>query len=163
MTIDIYTRLINGKKYLKLHDHNYYKSISLEDNVYFTLRDLFLNISHDITICMNVVWFTEKLTNYTFYEDRKIDFKYSNMLNNKLYLQHLLKFLNQINEDSFEFIVPPEDIDIGEEAINAYYDINLSTYLILEDWLCQLEFLKKCIKEKIENLNFCDDFPNIIY
>ena len=40
------TRLISGIKYLELHNSRELKKISLEDNVYFTLRDIFLNYEY---------------------------------------------------------------------------------------------------------------------
>ena len=41
--MSFYGRIINGNKYICLHNNNEFKNISLEDNVYFTMRDIFLN------------------------------------------------------------------------------------------------------------------------
>ena len=38
-------RIINNIKYIHLSNENHLKNKSLEDNVYFTLRDIFYNIS----------------------------------------------------------------------------------------------------------------------
>ena len=36
-------KIIDGVKYILLYNENYPKNKSLEDNVYFTLRDIFCN------------------------------------------------------------------------------------------------------------------------
>ncbi len=38
--------IINGIKYLRLCNGYKLKNLSLEDNVYFSLRDIFINISN---------------------------------------------------------------------------------------------------------------------
>jgi len=59
------TRIFNDIKYLQLANENNLKSKSLEDNVYFILRDIFNNIS-GFDNCMEAN-----------------DFTYTNVLNDK--------------------------------------------------------------------------------
>lgn len=47
------TRIFNNIKYLQLANENYLKSKSLEDNVYFTLRDIFNNV-YGMDYCIEV-------------------------------------------------------------------------------------------------------------
>jgi hypothetical protein len=68
-------RIFNNIKYLQLANENHLKNKSLEDNVYFTLRDIFANVS-GLDYCMEANGFNTKLTNGISYEERTIDFTY---------------------------------------------------------------------------------------
>ena len=63
------TRLIGGVKYLQLCNLNELKKLSLEDNVYFTLRDIFLNYGYSYDM-LRANDFNDKLTNNICYENR---------------------------------------------------------------------------------------------
>ena len=71
-------RLINSVKHVGLLNDNAFKSKSLEDNVYFTLRDIFWNGSPDD--CFSANHFNSLLTNGVSFEERGENFRYTNVL-----------------------------------------------------------------------------------
>ena len=89
--------IFNDKPYIKLHNSAELKSKSLEDNVYFTLRDIFLNIS-GVDYCMEANHFNSSLTGGIPYEERTEFFTYANSLNEKYYLSELIRWLNYIHK-----------------------------------------------------------------
>lgn len=116
-------------KYIKLCNDNYLKDKSLEDNVYFTLRDIFINISGS-DYCMEANEFNSKLTNNIYYDGRTSDFKYTDILNDKTYLSKLTKWLLSISQSDFDF-----------EPLND----NSYAVLLFEDWWIQFERLKELL------------------
>jgi hypothetical protein len=70
-----HTRLIKGVKYLQLHNDNEFKKKSLEDNVYFTNRDIFLNIG-PIDYVLEANRLNGLLSGDIRFEDRTENFKY---------------------------------------------------------------------------------------
>ena len=124
-------------KYIRLCNDNFLKDKSLEDNVYFTLRDIFANISGS-DYCVEANEFNSKLTNNIYYEDRTPDFKYTKILDNKIYLSKLIKWLMSMTQTDFEF-------DFEFETLN-----NDNSYtLLLEDWWIQFERLKELLNNKL--------------
>ena len=148
MTEYEYTRLFDGVKYLKLFNDNNLKTKSLEDNVYFTLRDIFINVS-DFDNCIQSNVFNEKLTNNIYYEDRDDNFKYTNILNDDVYLYNLNKWLNNINETNFDFLEP--SIDADEREKDLYYNVDLQNYIKFDSWIEQFNNLKKTISISYSN------------
>ena len=143
------TRIFNDIKYLQLANENHLKSKSLEDNVYFTLRDIFNNVS-GFDNCMEANVFNDALTNGISYQERTNDFTYTNVLNDKKYIYRLSEWLSRIHKSEFEF----EALNyIGEEEEKEkvwYYDtINLFPF---DDWWHQLEELKILIRQRYEIL-----------
>lgn len=128
--------MINGIKYIKLCNDNYLKNISLEDNLYFTLRDIFVN-SFSSDYCMEANDFNSKLTNNIYYEDRTSDFKYTNILDDKTFLNKLNKWLKSITQSDFDF-----------EPLND----DSYTLLLFEDWWIQFEGLKELLNNKLDNM-----------
>ena len=137
------TRIFNNIKYLQLANENHLKHKSLEDYVYFTLRDIFANVS-GLDYCMEANGFNTKLTNGISYEERTIDFTYTNVLNDKIYINQLSKWLSYIQKCDFEF----EAMDTDEK--HWYYDTkNLFKF---DDWWLQFEELKILIRQKLKSL-----------
>ena len=130
-------RLIDGIRYIGLMNDNEFKSKLLEDNVYFTLRDIFWNI--DINNGIRANYFNSLLTNNISFEERDKNFQYTNVLYdyNSNYTQDLLNWLCRIY--SFEFLPLEED---------EYIDMN--QYMKYDDWLVQFEDLLKKLKEQLE-------------
>ena len=124
-----YTRIINGIKYLELFNDNNFKDLSLEDNVYFTLRDIFLNIyNYENVIKANN--FNSELTGNVPYEKRKSDFQYTNVLNDKLYVNNLNEQLKYIRPCYFEF----EEFNNKKDEEEQYYDMtNLINFNVYEN------------------------------
>ena len=126
-------------KYLQLCNDNNLKKISLEDNVCFTLRDIFLNIS-DYRFVILSVEFNAKLTNNIRYEVRAKDFTYTNILNDKSYLYDVIQFLRPITSLYFDYkILENENVDLNE-------------YIQLDLWILQLNELKILLYAKYEEL-----------
>ena len=126
-------------KYLQLCNDNNLKKISLEDNVCFTLRDIFLNIS-DYRFVILSVEFNAKLTNNIRYEVRSKDFTYTDILNDKSYLYDVIQFLRPITSLYFDYkILENENVDLNE-------------YIQLDLWILQLNELKILLYAKYEEL-----------
>ena len=134
------TRIFDDIKYLQLCNENHLKNKSLEDNVYFTLRDIFNNIS-GLDYCMEANGFNCKLTNGIYYEER-IDFTYTNVLNDKTYIRELSKWLSYIQKCDFEF----EAMDTEEKE----WYCNTKNLFKFDDWWLQFEELKILIRQKLK-------------
>lgn len=137
------TRIIDGIKYLQLCNENNLKFISLENNIYFTLRDIFVNIS-GIDYCMEANAFNNKLTDNICYEDRTLNFTYTNILDDDNYIDQLNSWLISISPYDFEY----EQIcnDPSDEEKEWYF--NKDKLIKFNDWWLQFEELKKLIKIK---------------
>jgi hypothetical protein len=121
-------RIIEGIKYLRLC--NNYNSTSLEDAVYFTLRDIFVNIS-GLDYCIEANAFNRRLTNDVSLEERTDDFQYSDALYDKYFVEELHKWLSHINKWEFDFDTCLEK-DADEEEIALFYD--MTRLIKFEDW-----------------------------
>ncbi len=130
-------RLINGIKYMGLRNDNSFGGKTLEDNVYFTLRDIFWNGEIDDIFTANN--FNGLLTNGISFEERDNSFNYTNVLYdyNSSYTQDLLNWLCSIR--SFEFLPPEED-----------EEIDMKQYMKYDDWWVQFEDLREKLKEQLE-------------
>lgn len=132
-------RKINGHKFICLVNDNEYKMKSLEDNVYFTLRDIFANCDYDLIISANDL--NGKLTNNIYFEDRDETFKYTNVLYEKDYVKKLLKWIMRFKKNYFMFNEFEQDENKESE-----------TYMNLDDWWNQFEELRTLIKIQYEKL-----------
>jgi hypothetical protein len=132
----------NGTNYLRLFHPNDWKQKSLEDNIYFTIRDIFQNID-DFQFAMEANMFNDKLTNGVIYEERTSDFIYSNILNEDFsFVYKLSKWLSYICEYYFDF----------EEVVDE--TIDLDKYILFYEWISQFDILKELLDEKLNNFNF---------
>jgi len=141
-------KIINGTKYVHLHNNNEFKKKSLEDNIYFTLRDIFLNIS-DIHQCLRANEFNYKLTNHIRFEERTDAFQYANVLQNKEYVSELIKWLDCIKKYSFDF--DDEDDNKDDEDDNKD-DEPLENYIKYDDWWVQFDELKNLLNYHNKNM-----------
>lgn len=154
-----HTRFLADTKYLKLHNPNEFKSKSIEDNVYFTLRDIFLNYG-DIHSIMRANDFNSTLSGNISYEERDVDFKYSNDLIDKKFLMNLIKFLKSIHPSEFEFETPEQywtkDKNTNEykEELEWYYNVDMNNYIKLDDWVKQLSELIKELEIQLGKVKF---------
>jgi hypothetical protein len=84
-------RSINGTKYIYLNYPNDFKNKSLEDNVYFTLRDIFWN--GDSKQCTTANHYNSIIANKPF-EERNEEFRYENVLHdyNSGFTENLYRF-----------------------------------------------------------------------
>ena len=96
-------RLINGIKHMYINDDNDFKKKSLEDNIYFTLRDIFWNCNSADT-CFEANSFNNRLTGGIYFEERTDKFKYTNVLYEKDYVERLQRWLKYFSNYYFEFL-----------------------------------------------------------
>ena len=125
-------RIINGIKYIYLHNDNEFKKKSFEDNVYFTLRDIFNNADSFDTI-MKANYLNDLLTGNISFEERDNTFQYLNIYD-KEYLSKLIIFLKPFTEYWFEFIEPENE------------EIQMKKYMKFDDWWIQFQELRKIIE-----------------
>lgn len=135
-------RIIDGIEYVGLMHNNDFKNKSLEDNIYFTLRDIFWN--GECNDCLTANHFNRLLTNDLRFEDRTASFKYSNILNDydSIYIKQLYKFLVicNCNNNLFHFEEPNKEDEIDQE------------YMPYTEWKIQLQKLIRQIEIQIEKL-----------
>jgi hypothetical protein len=135
-------RIFNGTKYMRLCNNNDFKKLSLNDNVYFTLRDIFSNRdSYDI--CMTANHFNSLLTNNISFQERKNSeepFQYSNVLEDKNFVKLLQKWLSSFHVSWFHFLEEDEE-----------EDVDMNDYIEWDDWWIQFEELKRKLKEHFDN------------
>ncbi len=143
-------KIINNIKYIKTLDDNNFKKISLEDNIYFTLRDIFANIS-TIDYFLHTNKLNNILTNNICYEDRTCDFKYANMLNNKSFIIELRKLLKRIMIP-YDFDIIKLCDDFTDDEKNEYN--NITNWIIFDEWITQFNELKNIIDNKYNELCF---------
>jgi hypothetical protein len=152
-----HTRLISGTKYLKLYNPNEFKSKTLEDNVYFTLRDIFLNYGY-IESIMRANDLNSKLSGNICFEERDEYFKYTNDLMDEKFLTNLIKFLKSIHSSEFEFETPEqywtEDKSTNKykEELEWYYNVDMNEYIKLGIWMIQFEDLIKKLEIHLEKV-----------
>jgi hypothetical protein len=144
-------RLIDGVRYVGLMNDNSFKSKSLEDNVYFTLRDIFWNGEIDDVFSAN--HYNGLLTNGITFEKRDKYFEYANILYDYVsdYTQKLYDWLirltgnkrtskpNGWKDNMFEFL-----------EVNEDDEIDMSEYMKYDDWWDQLQQLIKKLEEQLE-------------
>ena len=128
---------VNGMKYIQLINDNNLKKLSLCDNVYFILRDIFMNCDN----CMDAVYantFNSELTGEIYYEDRTPTFAYTNVLQDKSFVKKLVDWLNTIGDERwFDFSTNIED---------CIYEFSDQHYIHIDDWLAQFNALKHDLK-----------------
>lgn len=123
------------RKYILLSNSNNLKTQSLEDNIYFTLRDVFLNISVEFKMYeaneLNVI-----ISNGIYNENRTSDFSYVNLTSEPDLVRNILRFLNEIKQDDFEYETEKSEPD------KKSLDFN---YIDFDIWWKQLENLKTAL------------------
>jgi hypothetical protein len=130
--------IIDNIKYTCLYNDNDFKKKSLEDNVYFTLRDIFLN-AYDADTAIEVNEYNRQLTNDICYEDRTDTFEYTKILSDKKYLLELITFMDNFCEDWFVF----KENKSKQKFIE---------YMKFDDWLSQFEGLKELLNQHYKNI-----------
>ena len=152
----------NNTKYIQLHNDHHLKFASLEDNVYFTLRDIFLNSNQGFFV-MEANRYNSRLTNNIRYEDRTPIFQYTNDLKSKPFLKSLNHWVKSINmsfdfkfDEDFdsEFDANTEELrynDFGNISIIYKNKFNYEVkYMTLDSWSEHLTELKALLNTQIE-------------
>ena len=154
------TRIFDNVKYMHLSNDNELKKKSLEDNVYFTLRDIFMSVS-DMNMVFDVNEFSVALTNDVSYEDRTDDFQYSSVLYNETYLTDLIKFLHNVKKVGFDFDVPPPRITNSinynerlneQEHIEWYYNVDMIEYIEFDEWYDNFNHLIEILEQRLKDI-----------
>ena len=136
-------RLINGVKYVAVFDGNNRKKESLEDNVYFTLRDFFQNC--DINDCLVPNNFNHILTNgiKLYNRDKRFEYNYILYNYNSDFTKNLYNWLKQqtkYKDSLFDFSKEEDD-----------GDVNLELYMKYDEWWEQLLVLVNQLEEQLKN------------
>ncbi len=144
-------RLINGVRYISLMNNNSFKSKSLEDNVYFTLRDIFWN--GEIDDLMSANHYNSLLTNNVSFEERDENFEYTNILYdyNSDYTKKLYDWLSRLT--GYKLTSKPngwKDSMISFRKVQEDEVIDMTRYMKYDDWWDQLQELMKKLEEQLE-------------
>ena len=124
-----------------INDGNNLKELSLEDRVYFTLRDMFFN-TNDLELRKNINKINLKLTNDTYLEERDENFKYSNALDNKKYVSSIIYMLERYALEYYAFNIE-----------NFFFDNNDKfEFMLYEDWHEQMKVLLITLKGKVASM-----------
>jgi hypothetical protein len=107
--------------YIKLMNKHEMKFQSFEDNVYFTLRDIFLNAT-EFTDIGSANSFNHLLTNGIYFGDRDLSFQYTNVLSNKKFVEKLIKWLKTLHESSFDFIQFKKEFDNNKYGLICHIE-----------------------------------------
>jgi hypothetical protein len=152
-------------KYIQITYQHWKKSLSLEDNIYFTLRDVFANtfICSDKNI-INIdeeIALINQLTNDICYEDRSEEFTYTNVLQEKTFVSSLLTWLDTIEPDrDFDFSDEVNEEDEENEVIvkedhcitidETKYEGYVFNYIALDAWWEHLHDLKEILNKLLD-------------
>lgn len=136
----MFTRSIEIKnvKYIEIINESNLKYKSLEDNLYCKLNDIYFNVDC-IEIIEEAELFNAIITNNINFMERTPNFEYSNILNNKLFLNKIIKFLKKLSIDDFYFdnydnLILLKYIDLSEYiSYNLWYDDLKNLIMNLED------------------------------
>lgn len=131
--------IYNGIKYMCLLNNNNLKQNSLQDNVYFTLKDIFLNVDN-YDMCNEVDNYMFEMKNDSNHSLKIGDFGYSDCLYDLNFVKKFFNWLNIITPDWFSF-----------EEIKLQPDIP-SNYMEFDKWWEQFEETKGLVREKLEKL-----------
>jgi hypothetical protein len=134
-------RTKDGIKYIYLNDSNDFKKLSLNDNLHFTLRDIWWNFN-STNIWRQSDHYNSILTNNISFEERTDNFQYTNMLQQKDDLIKVLTWLEYFTQERFYFIKDEYD----------YVKDDIESYMKFDDWWKQFEELKQALREQYEKI-----------
>lgn len=132
-------RIVNGTKQMFMSIDNNLKKKSLEDNLYFTLIDIFWNASSSCDSMM-ANGYGAILSGNIDHRQRTDDFQYTNILNEKDKTLKVLRWIERIYPEWFEFW----ETNSSEDNESKYMDFN--------DWWKQFEELKQLLREQYNKL-----------
>lgn len=135
---------IEGVKHMCLMESNCLKFKSLEDNLYFTLRDIFWNAKDETALKSH--HFYSLLAGNVRLEDRTIDFKYSSILNEHSgeYIEDVCCFFQDCLENKV-FVFDGDNYWSNN-------DHNPEEYMPFSDWRCQLIKLINLLNAKLNEV-----------
>lgn len=127
-------RIIDNVEYIELLFNNKLKSKSLEDNIFYTLRDIFWNCDEEYDIRMTKRFNKNLISNNFFDNGEYTDVLYDYYSD---FTKELYEYLKNFKKEKIYFI---EDKD--EEKENEY--------IKFDDWWSQLQQLIKKLEEQLE-------------
>ena len=127
----------NNNRYIMVCNEQILKLKSLEDNLYFTIREIFFNIESEFKV-NKANDINSKLSNGISYEDRNDKFEYYKLINDSDFVKSISDFLNSIKQSDFTFPYDDVEDELDAEAINA-------EYICFDIWWNQLEELKQSL------------------
>ena len=136
-------------EFIELYNDKYLKTLSLEDETYFTMRDLFWNAEFRYTFITNI--FNPLLSNNIYYEDRTINFTYTNVLYNLNYIKDLHNYIQKIT---------PSDVrknnrylrNIIKEGKTIDDCFDKDKYMLFDEWWEDFEKFREKIAARYEEL-----------
>lgn len=130
---------MNGIKYMYIGHNNDLKKKSLEDKLYFTLRDIFWNAGPS-DVCMTANAYNAMLTNNICFEERSDCFQYKKLEKDEL--EKISRWLKYIKKNGWvEFLAPEEGEEIIEEE-----------YMKFDDWWVEFINLRELIDTRLNNI-----------
>ena len=146
-------RLINGVAYVGLMNDNSFKKYSLENNVYFTLRDIFRN--GDINDAFTANYFNGVLTNNISFEEREDHFQYTNCLQEDYdYTKKLFDWLYRLSGIGMKTKWNPKDYIFEFYSLEEMEEEepDMTEYMKNDDWYEQFLELISQLKEQLQKL-----------
>lgn len=135
-------RIINGIKHICVFNDVSLRNRSLEDNVYFTVRDIFFNCNSPDD-CMRSCEYNSELSGNIMYEDRTDFFEYTDMLHEECGIKRILSWFERFTPEYFEFI--DGEKEIMEEG-----------YIVFDDWWASFNELKRMLREEYVKIMILD-------
>lgn len=125
-------------EYISIGRNNNLKTLSLEDNLYYTLEDIFINADTS-DLCTYAVYFMNELKEGCYYKSKMMNEKYTDCLNNK-------EFVSSLNDRIIKYLTP-NHLQYDKENDEIYEKMDKNK------WWKQFEELRKQLKEHYEMLN----------
>ena len=138
-------------EFIELYNNKYLKTLSLEDETYFIMRDLLWNTDGGYEYYGIV--FNPILSDNIYYEDRTNDFTYTNVLYNLNFVRKLHNYIQ---------IIIPSDVrknnrylrDIIKEGKTMDDCFDKDEYMLFDEWWEDFEKYRKKIAARYDELLF---------
>jgi hypothetical protein len=130
-----------GIKYIEIiQDLDDIKGETLEDSVYCKLVEISMNVNSQVCVSGADNYINQLTNNVKFPRDN--NFKYANILHDKLFLSEFIQWLNLIDISLFNF-----------ESIPVYdISIEIENYIQFDTWISELDKLKDTLIKRSNSL-----------
>jgi hypothetical protein len=146
-------KIINGNKYICLYHDNTFKSKSFEDNLYFTLKDIWLNI--EINEAIRVSYYMSLLTGSIPFEQRTETFKYNDIT---VFAKPIYNYLTDLclhKDANGEYKLMKDALfdfyNIDDWEDDEKSEIYLKDYMKYDDWWLQFETLYYQLEKNVKS------------
>ena len=119
-------------EYISIGSDNNLKTLSLEDNLYYTLEDIFINADTS-DLCTYAAYYMDELKEGCYYKSKMMNKKYTDCLNNKEFVSSLL---NRV----IKYLMP-NHLQYDKENDEIYEKMDKN------EWWKQFEELRKQLKQ----------------